>query len=131
MIDEAKQNEQKSQEISNAHNADRIDQANYLCNEDTRLLLRILKKIIDHPNADKFKNIHMTRLTKKIFNYYLCVDILKQAGFTTSNDGLRLVFDEQQYDQLQAVYLDLLAMKIFDSNEYISNSYARNVILYI
>ena len=38
----------------------------------------------------------------------ICIDILQTAGFEVSEDGTRLLFDIQRYNQLEAVYTQLL-----------------------
>ena len=77
--------DQKSQEIS------AICSSMDLCDEDMRLLSKILKKINDNPEQDKYKQINTKRLMSKIYNYELFLNILKEAGFKAPNDGLRLV----------------------------------------
>eukprot|EP01084_Bolivina_argentea_P274463 467841_1 len=97
---------------------------NYLCTKDIRLLLKILKNIVKYPNDDKYKSIKLKQLTSRTYNYYMCMHILKEAGFIPSNKASRLLYNAKRdaYAKLKLVYLNLFAMDIFDSHKYCSES---------
>eukprot|EP01084_Bolivina_argentea_P123752 219292_1 len=101
--------------------------SNYISTSDTELLLNVLKKIIEHPHETKFQNINLTKLRNKLNNYEMCMDILNEAGFKVTDDGLRIIFDNTRHHQLQSVHFNILSMKVFNSNEYISNNHKSKI----
>eukprot|EP01084_Bolivina_argentea_P096632 173719_1 len=88
-----------------------------LCDEDITLLIKILKKIIDKPDTDKYRDINIKEITKRI-NNPLCIDIFKAIGFKISTNGLRLILHKSNVHRVQFYYWQFVMMSTMKTSEY-------------
>ncbi len=58
--------------------------------------------MLSHPNNKKYKNLNVRRIGEKLNTSY--INWLLNAGFHTSDDGKRLIFNVEKLDQLKDVY---------------------------
>eukprot|EP01083_Nonionella_stella_P237775 833806_1 len=76
--------------------------------KDLKLLVKIVQKIIEHPNESKYGNINASKLIHKFQDYIECIDVLQHAGFEYSEDGSRFIYNTERDDELQEVYACLV-----------------------
>ena len=75
--------------------------------EPLKLIIRILKRIIDEPSNSKFQKLDFQRLCDKLGNDSDLLQIFYIAGFHKSDNGKRLLFDLNSLDKLEAIYDEL------------------------
>eukprot|EP01084_Bolivina_argentea_P034844 64541_1 len=84
-------------------------------NKILKVLCKIFKNIIDHPNNDKYKEINLIRMKRKLNNHAdTIIDILLNTGFYTNfeNNRQRLLFDMNYLDQIHNLYKQLLEISL-------------------
>ena len=79
--------------------------------ERVKLVIKILKKIIDEPDNMKYQNLNYKKVYKKLGNDDMMMGLLLNAGFH-KDDGNRLLFDKDSFNKLKDVYDDLTTTNV-------------------
>eukprot|EP01084_Bolivina_argentea_P096731 173889_1 len=119
-------NEQMSEKINKICNqSEQINDIKtniYISRQEIKLLSTIFANVIKYPNKNEHTSVNLENIISKINNYDTVIGILEESGFKWTDDGSRLIFDSKQHEQLQCVYINILSMQIYESNQYISDS---------
>ena len=74
-----------------------------------KLIIRILKRIIDDPNNLKYQNLDYKKVQDKLKHCPNLIDLLFNAGFYKSGNNQRLLFNINSLDTLKLIYDQLIS----------------------
>ena len=77
--------------------------------EESKLIVQILKRIMEEPNNSKYQNLNYHRVTNKLKHCPRLIDLLYKAGFYKSGNGKRLLFDIKSLDKLKLIHNQLMS----------------------
>eukprot|EP01083_Nonionella_stella_P001437 4130_1 len=72
--------------------------------KEVKILIIVFDKILQHPNEDKYQNLSLRRISTKLNNCTMCINVLYAAGFSKRDNDKRLLFDMKNVDALQSMY---------------------------
>ena len=71
--------------------------------KEVQLLQTICTKILEDVNNDKYKDLSLNKITSELNQCKTCINLLYNAGFYTSDNGKRLLFDITKINELKSV----------------------------
>eukprot|EP01083_Nonionella_stella_P145866 458003_1 len=96
-----------------------------LTQRDKKLLLKISRNILNHPNVTKYHSLNIDKISQRRNSASTIVmNILYMVGFCKSDDGSRLIFkgDIIILDRLRELYILLQSECFNDDNNEEKNS---------
>eukprot|EP01084_Bolivina_argentea_P061782 112941_1 len=81
-----------------------------------KVLIVIFKNIRQNPNKDKYQNLNLNRIWKKLNKCQSCIKLLCDAGFYKSGDDKRLLYDTQKMDELTNLH-QILSILLSDQHQ--------------
>eukprot|EP01084_Bolivina_argentea_P218250 370395_1 len=66
------------------------------CNASITLLIHILGNILKDPNDNKYRNLNWVKISKRLEKCQIGIDLLFSVGFQKSDDGKRLILDNNK-----------------------------------
>eukprot|EP01084_Bolivina_argentea_P268224 455519_1 len=76
-------------------------------NTKIKLLCKIFENVLQFQNCDRYRNLNLSRIRQKLNNCEFCMQLLKIAGFSVSDNGKRLVFNVSDLSSLENIYQKL------------------------
>eukprot|EP01084_Bolivina_argentea_P319793 554707_1 len=93
-------------------------QKNNCRDKGLKLMHKIINNILSNPQEPKYRHLNVARLSEKLINNKIWIDLLLIAGFNKTKNGKALEFDVSKIEQLKHVHTAL-------------NNYAQNKIDHI
>eukprot|EP01084_Bolivina_argentea_P271726 462436_1 len=73
-------------------------------NKGIELLLKVLNKIISHPNDDKYRDLNFNKVQSRLLDCDQCLSLLFSVGFKHSENRLKLNIKDCDIDTLKRLY---------------------------
>eukprot|EP01084_Bolivina_argentea_P200250 342453_1 len=80
-----------------------------------KLLFKLFSNILIHPKNEKYANLDLSKISKKLNHCSICLDIVINSGFNKTNDGQRLIFDMHRTHEKQFTKGIKLLLKIYNN----------------
>ena len=80
----------------------------------SKLIIKILKNIIEEPNNVKYHKINYKKIKDKLKNCADLIEILYSAGFKESDDNEKLIFHPESSDSAKLIYNELTSRLVIN-----------------